>query len=267
LKGIAALRPDPNDPRADIPIFLGMIATMHETFADHGVGESARAMDDSLATPTRIGRLDAEHAAALNRDGYLLLRGAVPEAWRDALCTAFDAGVGTPDQWAAPRGADWRHALVDLDPVVQSACRVPALLAAAWHMLGTPFFLCQVEGREPLLEGGAQGLHRDGAGVKAVAALIFLDAYGPDNGATRVVPRHLDQGDPDESLSTILAGEAGDILVFDADLLHGATCNRSGARRRSLLLGFMPECERAIRDACRAVCNVRMDTSEIFAAA
>ena len=131
-------------------------------------------------------------------------------------------------------------------------------------MLGGPFFLAQVEGREPLEGCGHQPLHRDGAGTKAVSALVFLDAFGPGNGATRVVPRHLDQGrvdqkglvdqsEPDEALSLILAGEAGDILVFDADLLHGATCNRSGARRRSLLLSFMPERNRASQDACRAV--------------
>lgn len=67
-------------------------------------------------------------------------------------------------------------------------------------MLGGPFFLSQVEGREPLPGGGHQPLHRDGAGMKAVAALVFLDAYGPDNGSTRVVPRHLDRGAPDETL-------------------------------------------------------------------
>ena len=136
-------------------------------------------------------------------------------------------------------------------------------------MLAAPFFLAQVEGREPLEGGGHQPLHRDGAGTKAVSALVFLDAFGPDNGATRVVPRRLDQGlvdqsEPDETLSVVRAGEAGDILVFDADLLHGATCNRSGARRRSLLLSFMPERNRARQDACRAVRNVRMDTSEVF---
>lgn len=221
-----------------------------------------------LLTPTKVDPLAAEQAAALDRDGYLLLRGAVPEAWREVLRAAFDAGVGTGDQWASPRGRDWRHALVDLDPTVLRTCRLPPVLAAAGRMLGGPFFLCQVEGREPLPDGGHQSLHRDGVGLSAVATLIFLDPYGPDNGATRVVPRHLDPGDhggePDEALSLTLAGEAGDILVFDADLLHGATRNRSGARRRSLLVSFMPERNRAAEDACRAIRNVRMDTRETF---
>ena len=215
-------------------------------------------------TPARVAPLEPAQAAALDRDGYLLLRAAVPELLREPLRAAFDAGVGTPDQWTAPRGPGWRHALVDLDPVVQRACRLPALLAAAGRMLGGPFFLCQVEGREPLPDAGRQPLHRDGAGQTAVAALVFLDPYGPDNGATRVVPRHLDPGQPDETLAMTLAGEAGDILVFDADLLHGATRNHSGARRRSLLLGFKPERDRAGEDASRALRNVRMDTGEIF---
>ncbi|WP_018644770.1 phytanoyl-CoA dioxygenase family protein [Bradyrhizobium huanghuaihaiense] len=218
----------------------------------------------------KIAPLQAEQAIALDRDGYLLLRGAVPTAWREALRASFDAGVGTADQWAAPRGAGWRHALVDLDPTVQRTCRLPLLLAASAQLLGGPFFLAQVEGREPLKDGGHQPLHRDGAGMKAVAALVFLDAYGPDNGSTRIVPRHLDpgpldQGEPDETLALMTAGEAGDILVFDADLPHGASRNRSGARRRSLLLSFMPMCNRATMDASRAIRNVRMDTGEVFA--
>lgn len=188
----------------------------------------------------------------------------MPEAWLEPLRLAFEAGVGTAEQWATPRGPGWRHALVDLDPVVQSACRQPSLLAVAGALLREPFFLTQVEGREPLPGGGHQPLHRDGAGERAVAALLFLDPYGPDNGATRVVPRHLDAGEPDERLSSTLAGEAGDILVFDADLLHGATCNRSGARRRSLLLNFAPETMRPVEEATRALRNVRMDTSEVF---
>jgi ectoine hydroxylase-related dioxygenase (phytanoyl-CoA dioxygenase family) len=62
-----------------------------------------------------------------------------------------------------------------------------------------------------------------------------------------------------------LTGEAGDILVFDADLPHGATRNQAGARRRALLLSFRPETDRAVDEATRALRTVRMDTGEVFA--
>lgn len=179
-----------------------------------------------------------------------------------ALRSAFDAGADAA--WTSPRGPGWRHALVDLDPTVREVCRHPPLLAAAGAMLRGPFFLTQVEGREPLPNGGHQPLHRDGVGAEVVSALVFLDPYGPDNGATRIIARHLDQGDPDEGLALTVTGEAGDILVFDADVLHGATLNRSGARRRSLLLSFRHACDRATEEATRALRDIRMDNSEVF---
>lgn len=216
-------------------------------------------------TPTKVAPLIAEQAAALDRDGYLLLRGVIPEAWREELVVAFEAGVGQAGLSAAPRAPGWRHALVDLHPVVQRTCRLPSLLAAAGRLVGGTFFLSQVEGREPLAGHGRQPLHRDGAGVKVVAAMIFLDPYGPDNGATRLVPRHLDHGEPDEAHALTVAGRPGDILVFDADLPHGAGRNHSGARRRSLLVSFKPEGHRAAEEATREVRHVRMDTSEVFA--
>jgi hypothetical protein len=141
-------------------------------------------------TPTKVGQLTLSDAERLDRDGYLLMRGAVPAAWIEPLQAAFDAGELANDRWPVPRGWGWRHALVDLDPTVQQVCRLRLVLAGVGRLLGGPFFLTQVEGREPLQGGRAQGLHRDGeeSPSPSVSALVFLDPFGPDNGGTEVAP-------------------------------------------------------------------------------
>lgn len=210
----------------------------------------------------------------LHRDGYALLQRAIPAEWLGALRDAFDAGVKPSAQWPVPRGADWRHSMLDLNPDVQAVCRLPLLLTVAGALIGERFFLAQVEGREPLAGGGHQGLHRDLSAQRpgdTVNALAFFDDYGPDNGATRLVPgSHRPAPDEppfdlnDESRCTQLAGTAGDILVFDADLLHAGSLNPSGARRRSILIGYFAEPRYASHLATAHLRNVRMDTSERF---
>lgn len=218
------------------------------------------------------------HIAALpdreqvQRDGYALLRGAIPGAWLETLRATFDAGAASP-VWTVPRGPGWRHALVDLDPQVQAVCRLPPLLAAVGALIGERFFLAQVEGREPLPDGGHQGLHRDSSAQRpgdTVNALAFFDDYGPANGATRLVPgtHRAGRASPadglDESRAVQLSGAAGDILVFDADLVHAGSRNIGGGRRRSLLIGYFSEALHASHLATAHLRSVRMDTSERF---
>lgn len=206
----------------------------------------------------------------LHRDGYVLLRGAIPADWIDPLRAAFDAGE-TAD-WPVPRGRDWRHSLLDLDPTVQALCRLPPLLAAAGSLIGERFFLAQVEGREPRPGGGYQTLHRDLSAERpgdTVNAIAFFDDYGPQNGATRVVPgshrpAHAELPAGIEAQAVQLAGQAGDILVFDVDLVHAGSLNPGEGRRRSVLITYASEALREAFARTAPLRAVRMDTGESF---
>lgn len=210
-------------------------------------------------------RVDRHHdSEGLRRDGCVLLRAAIPADRLDGLRAAFDEGVLANDRWPVPRGRDWRHSLLDQAPVVQAVCRLPAVLAAVGALIGERFFLAQVEGREPLAGGGQQGLHRDFSALRpgdTVLAIVFLDDYGPDNGATRILPgshRGSVVGDDAEARARQVSGAAGDILLFDADLLHAGSLNRSGARRRSLLVTYFAAPVHASHAASAPLRNVRM---------
>lgn len=197
----------------------------------------------------------------LERDGYMVLSGAIPRGWLGPLRAAFEAGTLASELWPVPRGRDWHHSQLDLDPTVKQVCRLPALVEAIRTILQLPFFLSQVEGREPNPGGGAQTLHRDGdpGATTYAAAMMFLDDYGPANGATCVIPGS--HRNPGATAAVTLAGKAGDIVVFDPNVLHGATTNTSGAPRRALLASYAAESERGALRSTEALRGVRMDTS------
>lgn len=214
--------------------------------------------------------------ARLQKDGYALLRGAIPGEWLPSLRASFDAGVLPSQDWPVPRGPGWQHSLLDLDAKVQEVCRLPILLQAVGALIGGRFFIAQAEGREPLPGGGYQGLHRDLSEQRpgdTVSALAFFDDFSADNGATRLIPathRPMSNRDPieadEEHRAQHVQGQAGDILVFDADLLHAGSQNHSGARRRSILIGYFAEHRYAGHLQTAHLRNVRMDTRDRYEA-
>ncbi|HEY2071617.1 MAG TPA: phytanoyl-CoA dioxygenase family protein [Rhizomicrobium sp.] len=182
--------------------------------------------------------IGAAECAAFEKDGYVILRDALPTDWLEPLRDIFERTV--TDKWPFPREDGTRFAMVDNDPHVRRACLLPCILAAVRHMMRRRFHFAGVQGRDPGPDGGEQRLHRDWAensGQTAViSGFIFLDDFDAENGATLVVPgTHRDAPGSGE---IVLSGRAGDILLLDAYLLHRGTRNTGTRTRRSIHLVY-----------------------------
>jgi ectoine hydroxylase-related dioxygenase (phytanoyl-CoA dioxygenase family) len=211
------------------------------------VGSIAEALERAGVTAAT---LTSRERAALDIEGYVVLRGVLDAECCAGLRDTFERTYLPGNQWPAPREHGTRHAMLDLEPDAQRACFEPRVLAAVFHLLRRRFFLYTVEGRDPLVGYGHQSLHRDWTSLAPPAPIVtmlgFIDDFGAANGATRVIPgTHLLDGGPDIYGSLphhpdeiVVEGRAGDILIFDGYLAHSATRNTGGAPRRTLQANF-----------------------------
>src|SRR5258708_37053720 len=127
---------------------------------------------------------------ALDREGYVVVPDAIDAAWVARLRRAFEDAPaqanGTQHVEITPATPD-RASWVALE-------EHPVILAAAEHVLGRPFRVRDLHGRNPLAGYGQQGLHSDwmerapGSPDFAVTAIWMLDDFTPENGATRRLP-------------------------------------------------------------------------------
>ncbi len=191
--------------------------------------------------------LDSSQRAALDRDGYVVVPGALDPRSVEQLRLAFEH---------APQQSGTQHVEVTADlpgyAAWQALATHPALIEAADHVLARAYEAPQVHGRNPLPGFGLQGLHTDwipraqGEPYYVVTAICMLDPFAADNGATRVVPgshlvmrplpKPLAQPNAHHPAERTVTGTAGSLLVFNGHLWHAGQRNDSTRPRRAAQL-------------------------------
>jgi ectoine hydroxylase-related dioxygenase (phytanoyl-CoA dioxygenase family) len=186
---------------------------------------------------------------ALDRDGYVVVPGALDSEWVRRLRRAFEHA---PVQVGGTQHVE----ITDETPEAESWRALehhPVLKGAAEHLLSPTYCLGGMHGRNPLPGFGQQGLHSDclrGRDNECVliTALWMLDDFTPGNGATRVVPgshriasllsRDLAQPLARHRDEKIIVGRAGSVLMFNAYLWHSGRRNDSKSQRRAVQMGL-----------------------------
>jgi ectoine hydroxylase-related dioxygenase (phytanoyl-CoA dioxygenase family) len=107
-------------------------------------------------------------------------------------------------------------------------------------IIGSDCVLSSLNSLEPLPGRGHQPLHRDEGpagteGYVTANSIWVLDAMDAGNGATRLIPgthATAELTDDADTRLTYASAAAGSVVVTNAHVLHGASINRDGRRRR-----------------------------------
>lgn len=204
-------------------------------FKESEVAALNREIDDYLTTHEHAGRPESGSAVYDKFLGYRTVR-------LQGLIAKFESA------------ADWigRRDLVDWGSRLLGPVSTSILLNAAE--------LIQIGPGEP-----AQYLHRDsdswpmaplGDNPLIVNALIALDSFTPENGATWVAPgswrwdRHRRAEAPEMTRAIM---EPGDALLFRGDIVHGGGSNRTTRPRRALSITY---CAGWLRPVENSILNI-----------
>jgi ectoine hydroxylase-related dioxygenase (phytanoyl-CoA dioxygenase family) len=191
---------------------------------------------------------------SLDESGYVVFPSLVGPAWLERLRAQFDLlaereGAAAGSEFSQERGARRLSDLVNKSDVFDGVYTQPKVLAAVAHVLGRPFKLSSLNGRDALPGEGNQALHADWGArgddepFAVVNSIWLLDAFTELNGATRVVPgTHRLAGSPGDYVAdraaphpdqVLLTAPAGSVGVFNAHVWHGGTTNRTDGTRRA----------------------------------
>jgi ectoine hydroxylase-related dioxygenase (phytanoyl-CoA dioxygenase family) len=214
------------------------------THAVHGVGLRTALLDE----------LDAK-AEELRSAGYTLLDSGLSAREIDTLRERMESiyrtqldEVGGPQALARCNDLDVARCPLAYDEAFIGIAAHAPLMALVQRLLGANIVLLQQNGlfNRPQVQHYQTHWHRDvsyqhwtSSEPLAINALLTLDDFTLDNGATHVLPgSHLRAEFPSEryveKFETPLVAPAGTFLVLDAMLFHRAGRNHSSGERRAL---------------------------------
>jgi hypothetical protein len=200
--------------------------------------------------------------AALEESGFVVLPGPFPVEQLGAVADAYDAEVGTAvgDDIRAGSTSTRVVDFVNRGPLFDPLYVYPPLLDAVALTVGYTFKLSSLHARTLRPRSTGLDIHidveRDSTDWPLLGFIFMVDAFIPDNGATRFIPGshrwdHSPRGARLEEFTAQLVsacGPAGSLLVFNGSTWHGQGANGSKRPRRSLQGAFIPRDGRAATD-------------------
>ena len=199
----------------------------------------------------------------LDKGGFVLLRGLLSAEEVNALLDRLEAVWAEEGDLAGAENYVEKNTrrlanLAKKGDIFRSVFAHPTVIELVQAVLGPDFRLSMLNARDALPGGGpSQPLHSDadhGAkqdekGYLACTAVWMLDDFTRRNGATRLIPgTHRIAQLPKEVLADvvaphpdeiIVAGRAGDVLVFNGHCWHAGGANLTERPRRAILAHYL----------------------------
>jgi ectoine hydroxylase-related dioxygenase (phytanoyl-CoA dioxygenase family) len=178
------------------------------------------------------GRGYAMIPGVLSEEELVFLRGTL-----DHVYSIYDPEI---DGLQRVAGYHFSANLVNKNPFFETMFLRSPVYDVARLILGEDCILSSLNSFEPLKDQGNQGLHRDGPprppeGTIALNSMWSVDGMDRENGATRLIPgSHLHADPPSADEQGIIYADAapGSVVMTNAHILHAASANPSGRRRR-----------------------------------
>ncbi len=271
--------------RPDVATFADwVIATAGQPDAER-VARYHAALDGALLPPATAARLaeidamspvlDANDLLHWDEHGFVILRGAINPAlaedtaalvWRIVGATPTD-----PDSWYAKshNGIMVQHFQSAQQDAIRRSPRIHKAFAQLWGSADLWMNTDRLGFNPPTRNDwkfAGQPLHWDDSLVRPIPfgtqGILYLTNTAPEQGALRLIPgfHHkldawldsLGDGDPRQvdltAQAAPIAANAGDLIIWRADLPHGATVNHGRAPRLVQYMAMYPPTPIAPRD-------------------